>query len=449
MLRSPGLPRPRRNPNPGRHPRNRLPRNRRHESGCRKARRGETGCQETRSHETACRETGCREARSAKGPSETGRPAEAEGRDGQAGSLAEAKALGWHAVTIETKSRCGEAGCREARRAKGCSQTGRPAEAEGRSTESGHPAEAEGRCHARNGRPEGSRQTGSSEANSAHWAALVRVRATSVGRVPARPRGPAAVAVLLVLLYHAGVPGFRRLRRRRRLLRPVGVPDHRPAGPRARATGRIASPAFYARRARRLLPAAARADRRDASSSRSSCCRRCACPEVAADGGRGRRSTCSNMRFAVAGDRLPASRARAVAAPALLVARRRGAVLPVLAGAAAPRRARSAARSVRRVGLVVAVGAVVVVSPGALACDLTTATHRGRSSRCRRGPGSWASAALPGRRGDRARRVCRGRRRPWLVGLASCSIVLVAASSSTRDAVPRHRRAAADVGAAS
>ena len=203
------------------------------ERRCREAGGQETGCQETRGHETGCRETGYREARQAKGRScQAGRPAEAEGRDRQAGSLAEAKGIGWHAVTIETKSRAAKPAAAKPVAPKAAAKPVAQRKPRAAAAEDSRPAKAEGRCHARNGRAEGSRQTGSSNANSARSAALVRARAGSVGRLPPRPRGPARhrrSPRAAVPCRRAG--NLRRVHRRRRLLRPVRVPDHGPAGP--------------------------------------------------------------------------------------------------------------------------------------------------------------------------------------------------------------------------
>ena len=76
--------------------------------------------------------------------------------------------------------------------------------------------------------------------------------------------GLRAVAVYLVVAFHAGIGArSRRLHRRRRLLRPVGLPRHAAAAARPRASAdRIRPARFYARRFRRLLPAAVRGTRR-------------------------------------------------------------------------------------------------------------------------------------------------------------------------------------------
>ena len=123
---------------------------------------------------------------SAKGPSEAGRPAERRPRR-QAGSLPRPRLARRHHRSQRPR---GEAGCRSPSRQRLTAKPSRSAEAEGRGCQA-NTFEPEGRCHARNERAEGNRQTGTSEANSARSAALVRARATSVGRLPPRPRGPA------------------------------------------------------------------------------------------------------------------------------------------------------------------------------------------------------------------------------------------------------------------
>jgi hypothetical protein len=65
-----------------------------------------------------------------------------------------------------------------------------------------------------------------------------------------------AVAVLMVVTFHFWPSRCRRLRRRRRLLRHLRVPDHVAPGARGRPHGRVSLRRFYARRLRRLLPAA-------------------------------------------------------------------------------------------------------------------------------------------------------------------------------------------------
>ena len=69
--------------------------------------------------------------------------------------------------------------------------------------------------------------------------------------------GLRAVAIGLVVLYHANLSASeRRLRRRRRVLRHLGVRDHGLLLRETTATGRTSFIAFYGRRCRRILPAA-------------------------------------------------------------------------------------------------------------------------------------------------------------------------------------------------
>ena len=70
--------------------------------------------------------------------------------------------------------------------------------------------------------------------------------------------GLRAVAVLPVILFHAGLAGLRRrLSRRRRLLRHLRLPDHRHPRSATSRAGRFSLARFYERRARRILPALA------------------------------------------------------------------------------------------------------------------------------------------------------------------------------------------------
>ena len=142
--------------------------------------------------------------------------------------------------------------------------------------------------------------------------------------------GLRAIAIGAVLLFHAGVPAAdRRLHRRRRLLRHLRLPHHRPARPgverhRAHRPGRVLRAALPATAAsgplgdrghgRRLVLHPLRA----ALSQRRP--RRCR--------GRGLR-----IQYPLRHQchRLPRRGDRAVTAAALLVAGRRGAVLPLLA----------------------------------------------------------------------------------------------------------------------
>ena len=163
--------------------------------------------------------------------------------------------------------------------------------------------------------------------------------------------GLRGVAVAGVLLFHGGhLHG--RLPRRRPLLRPLRVPDHaRCSSPSGASTGTIASGAFWARRARRLLPALlARAGRRRRSTR-----------VVFADPTRARTasaatrsprsSTSPTGASIVSRPGLLGPVPRAVAARAHVEPRHRGAVLPRLA-AAARRRCCGWRRGSRRAVLV-------------------------------------------------------------------------------------------------
>ena len=172
-----------------------------------------------------------------------------------------------------------------------------------------------------------SHDRGIASADQRRGAVPPRHRRPAGRRRPARPRVP-----------RAGPGAHRRLHRRRCLLRRLRVPDHRADRPRA-ARRPAGSPC------RRSTPGGPGAccPRRSSSSPspsspRRSSCRRCASVDVAGDGAASALYV-GEHPVRRPGDRLPPGRARPVAAAPLLVARRRGAVLPVLAGAPPARRA--------------------------------------------------------------------------------------------------------------
>ena len=206
----------------------------------------------------------------------------------------------------------------------------------------------------------------------------------------------------------------RRVHRRRRLLRHLRLSHHRAAAPRARATRAGLAVAFWARRARRILPAAlvtlfvcaaatialvpdkpvAAVPRRDA---REHALR----GELAARLGRRRL--------------LRGRRAQPVARAALLVAVGGGAVLPPVAGRAAGRRARGGGRSL------VAHRPCSTASASATRCyddrgepgrrvlldaGAGVGVRRRRAARAGRRPRAAVAGAVLGRaRGDRRRRA--------------------------------------------
>ncbi len=177
----------------------------------------------------------------------------------------------------------------------------------------------------------------------AHCPMMMSLPSLPSSRTPAqtsfRPdiEGLRAVAVLFVVLFHADLGHCSgRVRRCRRLLRPVGLPDHRAAAPRTPADGHDLSPGVL--RAPRPTAAAggdarprghaARLDRPVAATAGTRRRGRC--------GGRGGLRVEHGLR--APRDRLFRGGAGALTAAPLLVARRGGAVLPVLAGAGPARR---------------------------------------------------------------------------------------------------------------
>ena len=158
---------------------------------------------------------------------------------------------------------------------------------------------------------------------------------TSTGGHRPQLDGIRAVAVILVIAFHLGYAlDPRRLHRRRRVLRPLGLPHHGAARRRARA---------------RAAASTSRASTRAASAG---CCPpRCSCSpssciatlglldrvDHAAVGDDATSAALygANWHFGLAERRLLRARRRAEPARPLLVARRRGAVLRRVAGAAA------------------------------------------------------------------------------------------------------------------
>ena len=244
--------------------------------------------------------------------------------------------------------------------------------------------------------------------------------------------GLRAVAVLLVLALPRRARALRRrLHRRRRLLRPLRVPHHVTARPRAAsATGTIRLRRFWARRATAAAAGVVPGHRGDA--------RRRSLRADAAGPARPRPATPSpsatfvvEHRLRPPPGRLPHGRPGAVTAAALLVARGGGAVLPGLAGAA-PARGRA----------------------GAATCERSSAAGRGAVADLARGlrgaspPHNqpWAFFSLPTRAWELLTGAGPGPRRqrsscrlpgaccgPWLgwTGLAGVVVVGVAFSDTT------------------
>ena len=160
-----------------------------------------------------------------------------------------------------------------------------------------------------------------------------------VDRRPFRPdiEGLRALAVMLVVAFHAGIPRHHgRLCRRRHLLRDLGLPDHGPAGRGARAQRHASR---CARSTRGERGACYRWRRSCSSRSRSACSSsrpRCSARHVRFDA-LSAVFYYSNWQFALESVNYLTLGGAAEPRAALLVAQRRGAVLPRVAGAADPR----------------------------------------------------------------------------------------------------------------
>ena len=187
-----------------------------------------------------------------------------------------------------------------------------------------------------------------------------------------------------------------RLRRGRRLLRDLRLPDHRLLLARGARPGAISLRGFYARRVRRILPAALLVI---AGHDRGLCLLR---PLGSGDGRCDRRGLGRALRRELAtspyvGTDYFAPSGAAVSPPALLVAGGRGAVLPRLAAAvpgSSPGRGARRALAGRRNDSAPRPGRVVASLAGLVRAAERDASPPARSSPPRPAPGSWAVGAL-------------------------------------------------------
>ena len=141
--------------------------------------------------------------------------------------------------------------------------------------------------------------------------------------------GLRAVAVALVVAFHAGFPGSPRFCRRRRVLRHPGFPITGLLFDEVERTGSINFAAFYARRARRLLPMALLV--LVAVAVAMGVLQAARLPSQGRFDAISAALYYSNWQFAPRIGQLPDARRRAESSAALLVAGRRGAVLPAVA----------------------------------------------------------------------------------------------------------------------